>query len=578
MRFYFVIFFLIIIFSMYLNAKDWRQVHPFIKFQYVQAINCPDSNNCFALFNHPGQAIEEAGWRLYKSTNQGYSWELKYRAKNIYEQEDPQIFNVAEGLSPHPYYYYVASDDGAILIKSTDGGTTFKKIILDSSNEAMFWELNDLAMYDTLTGFATDRANYFTTKDGWETFNKYPKLNTDQTYYSPLFMDSNTVVMTYHARLAWNDGKGVAFVKYTINENKWDTLFYFERNPSIYFDLVKSFHFINDTVGFGCGYRSDTALPDGRYYDIIYRTTDGGKDWKLIFKEYNYPWVGFYNNISFHDENNGIAVGYRGKVAMTNDGGETWVYNPLPEEWDHCRKMRVCWAGLYPLIGTWDAGIFRYEGNFFGLLPPDTTVNLISTIPEPGTEDVSIDTEIYAKFNDILDTGKFNYYSYTLQNQSNSNEYIQGTYNYNFSDSTLRFTPDSALPYSSVINVNLYNIYDIAGNVLSEYSYTFTTEPDTTDTTGVNDYIKHVIGDINISILHKSSKLYVAIEDELFRKYKFQLCDIMGNIIFERELQSGIGTLYKPIDVTGISNGAYLYMICTGGVVVKTGKLILINN
>jgi hypothetical protein len=560
---------LIILFNLNLIANDWKQVH-YEQYQEIESIDCTDSLNCFSFVNHY-DGFEGTSWRLYRSSNQGLLWEMIYKAKNIFEQEEPQVIHIKEGISPYPNYYFGVSEDNDQIVKSSDSGKTFKKIFIAEDSGY----LEDLVMYDTLIGFATDYRYYFTTKDGWETYEKYPKLNTDQTYYSPLFMDSNTVVMTYHARLAWNDGKGVAFVKYTINENKWDTLFYFERNPSIYFDLVKSFHFINDTVGFGCGYRSDTALPDGRYYDIIYRTTDGGKDWKLIFKEYNYPWVGFYNNISFHDENNGIAVGYRGKVAMTNDGGETWVYNPLPEEWDHCRKMRVCWAGSYPLIGTWDAGIFRYEGNFFGLHLPDTTVNLIFTVPEPGTEDVSIDTEISAKFNDILDTGKFNNYSYTLRNQSNSNEYIQGSYNYDFSDSTLRFTPDSSLPYSSVIKVDLYNIYDIAGNVLSEYSYTFTTEPDTT--IGIDDYIKYLIGDINIYIRHKASQLYIAIEDEHFRKYKFQLCDIMGNIIFEQELQSGIGTLYKPIDISAISNGAYLYMISAGGVVVKTGKFNILR-
>jgi hypothetical protein len=560
---------LIILFNLNLIANDWKQVH-YEQYQEIESIDCTDSLNCFSFVNHY-DGFEGTSWRLYRSSNQGLLWEMIYKAKNIFEQEEPQVIHIKEGISPYPNYYFGVSEDNDQIVKSSDSGKTFKKIFIAEDSGY----LEDLVMYDTLIGFATDYRYYFTTKDGWETYEKYPKLNTDQTYYSPLFMDSNTVVMTYHARLAWNDGKGVAFVKYTINENKWDTLFYFERNPSIYFDLVKSFHFINDTVGFGCGYRSDTALPDGRYYDIIYRTTDGGKEWKLIFKEYNYPWVGFYNNISFHDENNGIAVGYRGKVAMTNDGGETWVYNPLPEEWDHCRKMRVCWAGSYPLIGTWDAGIFRYEGNFFGLHLPDTTVNLIFTVPEPGTEDVSIDTEISAKFNDILDTGKFNNYSYTLRNQSNSNEYIQGSYNYDFSDSTLRFTPDSSLPYSSVIKVDLYNIYDIAGNVLSEYSYTFTTEPDTT--IGIDDYIKYLIGDINIYIRHKASQLYIAIEDEHFRKYKFQLCDIMGNIIFEQELQSGIGTLYKPIDISAISNGAYLYMISAGGVVVKTGKFNILR-
>jgi hypothetical protein len=56
---------------------------------------------------------------------------------------------------------------------------------------------------------------------------------------------------------------------------------------------------------------------------------------------------------------------------MTNDGGETWVYEPYPNDMKNCRKMQVCWAGRTPIIGTWDKGIFRYEGDFFKF-PPDT--------------------------------------------------------------------------------------------------------------------------------------------------------------------------------------------------------------
>ncbi|MFH1052624.1 MAG: T9SS type A sorting domain-containing protein [bacterium] len=347
-------------------SSDWVQVKSQEYFA-VQSINCSDSNNCFALGNY-GSELKDFGWRLYKSTNQGITWVLKYSAKNIYEQEDPQIFNVNECVSLHPDYYFIASDDGDIIIKSTDEGSTFRKILVNGDSDY----LEDLAMWDTLYGFATNSKNYFTTKDGWETFEKHPKLNTDQTYYSPVFLDSNTVVMTYHARLGWNDGKGVAFVKYHIDMHKWDTLFYFERDPSAYFDLIKSIYFLDDTLGFSCGYRSDTALPDGRYYDIIYKTKDGGNNWELIHKEYIYPYKGFYNNISFYDDKNGMAVGYFGKIAMTNDGGNTWIYEELPNEIDNAAKMLVCWAGRTPLIGTWGVGIFRYEGDFFKF-PLDTT-------------------------------------------------------------------------------------------------------------------------------------------------------------------------------------------------------------
>jgi hypothetical protein len=346
----------------------------------VQSISCPDSNNCFTLVNHTSTPV------LYKSIDQGMNWKL------IYEDNKTINPSVEEGQSPNPNYYFIADYYYSKIEKSTDGGITFKTILLDDSDFGPEWTLEDLAMWDTLRGFATNGYYYFTTTDGWETFEKHPKLNTDQTYYSPVFFDSNTVAMSYVANIRWNDNKGFAFVKFHLNENKWDTISYFGRDSNNWIDAIKNLCFINDTLGFGCGTRN-TDEHNGQYYDIIYRTTNGGKNWELIHKEFIYPYKGFYNNISFADEKNGIAVGFYGKIAMTNDGGETWVYEPTPNEMDNCRKMLVCWAGQTPLIGTWDAGIFRYEGDFFDFpisVEDEPEESGISVYPNPATEYIEI--------------------------------------------------------------------------------------------------------------------------------------------------------------------------------------------
>jgi hypothetical protein len=347
-------FVIIIIFSTSFLLAKWNLVAPSDIVYKVQTISCPDSNNCFALIDHPSTPV------LYKSTDQGISWFL------IYENDIKRYPALIMGVSPDAKNYFFIEDTYLNLWKSSDSGRTFRKIQLEPD----FGYLDNLAMWDSLYSFLTDENNYFTTTDGWETFVKYPKLSIEQVYYSPIFLDSNIVVMTYVANIRWNDSKGFAFVKYHLNEDKWDTISYFGRDSNNWIDAVKNLYFINDSLGFGCGTRNTDTL--GNYYDIIYRTTNGGKNWDLIHKEYQYPYKGFYNNISFYDEKNGIAVGFYGKIAMTNDGGETWVYEPVPNAMDNCRKMLVCWAGRTPLIGTWDAGIFRYEGDFFKF-PEDTT-------------------------------------------------------------------------------------------------------------------------------------------------------------------------------------------------------------
>ncbi|MFH1051141.1 MAG: hypothetical protein V1779_09480 [bacterium] len=442
----FYIFVMVIMLSTSFLFANWNLVAPSDIIYKVQSIDCPDSNNCFALIDHPSTPV------LYKSTDQGKSWFL------IYENDIKRYPALVTGVSPDAKNYFFIEDTYLNLWKSNDSGYTFQLIQIGTG----FVELSNLSMWDSLIGFVTDEYSYYTTTDGWETFERYPKLSTEQVYYSPIFMDSNTVVMTYVANIRWNDSKGFAFVKYHLNENKWDTVSYFGRDSNNWIDAVKNLYFVNDTLGFGCGSRNDSTH-DGNYFDIIYKTNNGGQSWELIHKEFKYPQIGFYNNISFADENNGIAVGFYGKIAMTNDGGDNWVYEPTPNAMDNARKMLVCWAGRTPLIGTWDAGIFRYEGDFF-MFPPDTTdVEEISQNPK-------------------------------------------------------------------------------------------------------------------INIRQTQEKILISIEDALHRKYKLQICDIMGNVAAEHELSSGAGTLYVPYDVSALSTGAYLYMISCDGVVVKTGKVILIGN
>ena len=56
------------------------------------------------------------------------------------------------------------------------------------------------------------------------------------------------------------------------------------------------------------------------YFGAIYRTTDGGKNWRKL----NGLTDQSIYDISFADEKNGWAVGRRGFVIHTTDGGDTW--------------------------------------------------------------------------------------------------------------------------------------------------------------------------------------------------------------------------------------------------------------
>ena len=238
-------------------------------------------------------------------------------------------------------------------------------MVLDSTD--ISYKHIQLAMYDTNYGFASSGNYYYITKNGWESFYRYPKLSV-QVFYSPIFSDSNTVLMTLGDNI---NEFGMTLLRYKIDVNQFDTLYSFGFDPDsgILYRLYKM-DFVNDSLGFACG-----DLWTGyanNYYDVIFRTKDGGHTWERILKIFEYPPYGL-QDISFHDTQNGVAVGCK-KIYTTNDGGETWILNEIPPEMNTPLTLLITWCGHYPIIGTFDhgGGLFRYEGDFFKF-PPDTT-------------------------------------------------------------------------------------------------------------------------------------------------------------------------------------------------------------
>lgn len=81
-------------------------------------------------------------------------------------------------------------------------------------------------------------------------------------------------------------------------------------------DGLQGIWFINDTVGFACGWNN-----------YFIKTTDGGNTWTNISVGTN---VWYYVDVEFWDENNGIAAANMNNpgdqaVFITSDGGNTWT-------------------------------------------------------------------------------------------------------------------------------------------------------------------------------------------------------------------------------------------------------------
>ena len=81
----------------------------------------------------------------------------------------------------------------------------------------------------------------------------------------------------------------------------------------------------------------------------------------------------------------------------------------------------------------------------------------------------------------------------------------------------------------------------------------------------------------SINIRIAGDRLLISIEDEKFNKYNFQIVDLNGNIIKETKFNSGVGTLFRPIDISYLKAGAYFYRISINNLIFESGKFTRIN-
>ncbi len=346
-------------------GQDWKYLSD--RIGGVMSVSCPDSNNCFCLVQET-LGFDDTGPLLFKSSDQGKTWDSIYKS---YPEKWPNItlFNGREGVSTDKDNYYIAWWDVPAISKSTDGGHNFSKIFLDTT-DLYNRNLYEFTMYDSNFGYARADGGYYFTMDGWETFEKRIfdfKLGSPRFRpRSPYYLNSNTICYIVY----WlDDILGGTFMKYHIQENIWDTLYYFGINKSTNrVNEIINFYFLNDTLGFACGYQK-TGIGETRN-GLLFRTKDGGHNWNIVLKDSTIPNFGF-NDIAFYDDKRGVLTGYLGKIFFTTDGGDTWVRSYLPNGTDYQRAeiMHPEWAGHYPIVGTSGIGIYRYEGDYFGFPP-----------------------------------------------------------------------------------------------------------------------------------------------------------------------------------------------------------------
>src|SRR4030095_2723783 len=130
--------------------------------------------------------------------------------------------------------------------------------------------------------------------------------------------DSNLTLYTTNGGITWQQ----QFVQ-VIGEN--DNLLRVD---------LEAVYFINPNTGWLAG------------RDYIFRTTNMGAQWIMEYKQ-GQPYNNYTNSMYFYNKDSGIAVGNRGDIQFTVNGGIYWFYSPVMQN-----------------ITTKNLNKFRYEPSF----------------------------------------------------------------------------------------------------------------------------------------------------------------------------------------------------------------------
>lgn len=187
------------------------------------------------------------------------------------------------------------NDDNGIILRSADQGTTWN-LLSNSFDQGIY----DVYFLNNEFGFASGaRANVFKTTDGGNTWEKiiisYPNYPVGKV--APLrkiiFVNDSTGFLCGGGRFE----AGLIY-KTSDRGNTWSILFYENE--------LRGIHFFNSESGVVCG------------YGIVLETTDGGNNWNPVASHNEY-----YTGFTF-SSGKLWACGYNGGIYKTTDEGNNW--------------------------------------------------------------------------------------------------------------------------------------------------------------------------------------------------------------------------------------------------------------
>ncbi len=350
------------------GGKNWNDIYIDVDFETYTFLDIICFNNTIYLSLKPRTAsiseLINANSLILKSINNGKTWtELDVEIKGkmqcfyflnesigyIYTKETISInesFNAfyktndggltwIKSTFPEPQFtsgiYFINELEGFVdKYKTTDGGETWTNMFTNilTNNES----INALFFIDSSNGFAVSSNKILQTKDGgniWERLDVMGNNNLTDIKFSKngtgwivgwagdIFQkkvyeenwknlskgarDNLNDVFFVDKNNGWSVGWNGSILHTSNGGETWE-----EQNSNIDSPLYKV-NFLNKLVGWIAG------------YNVVLNTVDGGENWELIDGLY-----GWFVDIAFFDNKNGILIERNGYVFNTTDGGATW--------------------------------------------------------------------------------------------------------------------------------------------------------------------------------------------------------------------------------------------------------------
>lgn len=248
-----------------------------------------------------------AGKSIYKSTDRGNNWNIKFTAASdsvqpVWGMDLNTIndihFTGKTGWAAGRDFDPEAKASRGIILNSSDRGETWKLVHEDKDSSTTFHYFNSI-WSDSSEVWAVGTPGtvaHYTSSKGWIQNPSMSELPFNKVYS----LENNV----------WISGGYSAdrslFLKSTNNGQSWKTF----QNSNF---QLNDFTFLNKDLGWAVG-------RDTNYESLILKTTNGGEKWEVVLDKIE----GILQSITVKD-NYAWAVGDRGLILKTTNAGLTWV-------------------------------------------------------------------------------------------------------------------------------------------------------------------------------------------------------------------------------------------------------------